>query len=62
MVLGVNWDYFPVGTTYSYSLWAQPDAVIEAALANEMPLLKAMGVNAIRQYAGVPPRWGATHL
>jgi hypothetical protein len=57
MVLGMNWDYFPVGENYAYSLWTQPDDVIEAALAREMPLLRAMGVNAIRQYVGVPPRW-----
>jgi hypothetical protein len=57
MVLGMNWDYFPIGTNYNYSLWTQPDDVIEAALANEMPLLKRMGVNAIRLYVGIPPRW-----
>jgi hypothetical protein len=57
MVLGMNWDYFPIGTNYSYSLWTQPDEVIEAALAYEMPLLKRMGVNALRLYAGVPARW-----
>jgi hypothetical protein len=57
MVFGMNWDYMPIGQNYTYSLWTQPDAIIEAALAKEMPLLKAMGVNAIRQYAGVPPRW-----
>lgn len=57
LVRGVNWDYFPIGTNYSYSLWNQPDDVIEAALENEMPLMKRMGVNAVRLYAGVPPRW-----
>jgi hypothetical protein len=57
MVLGMNWDYIPIGQNYTYSLWTQPDDVIEAALAREMPLLQAMGVNAIRQYVGVPPRW-----
>ena len=57
MVFGMNWDYIPIGQNYSWSLWTQPDDVIEAALAREMPLLKNMGVNAIRQYAGVPPRW-----
>jgi len=56
-VQGVNWDYVPIGENYSYSLWTQPDATIRAALDREMPLLKAMGVNAIRQYAGIPPRW-----
>lgn len=54
---GVNWDYFPIGTNYNYSLWKQSDDVIRAALDNEMPLLKNMGVNVIRQYTGVPARW-----
>ncbi len=57
MVLGMNWDYFPIGTNYNYNFWGQPDDVIEAALANEMSLMKRMGVNAVRLYAGVPPRW-----
>ena len=57
MVYGMNWDYTPIGQNYSYSLWQQPDAVIESALAREMPLLRSMGVNAVRQYNGVPPRW-----
>ncbi|HMB69185.1 MAG TPA: glycoside hydrolase family 2 TIM barrel-domain containing protein, partial [bacterium] len=57
MVLGMNWDYVPIGQNYSYSLWTQPDHVIEAALEREMSLLSAMGVNTIRQYAGIPSRW-----
>ena len=57
MILGINWDYFPIGQNYAYSLWSQPDDVIQAALDREMPLLKSMGVNTIRQYVGVPPRW-----
>lgn len=57
MIRGMNWDYFPIGTNYSYSLWTQPDDVIKAALDREMSMLKVMGVNAIRQYNGVPPRW-----
>ena len=57
MVNGMNWDYFPVGTNYSYSLWTQPADVIKSALDNDMSLLKNMGVNAIRQHAGVPAAW-----
>jgi hypothetical protein len=57
MVFGMNWDYIPIGENYNYSLWNQPDDRIEAVLAREMPLLRTMGVNAIRQYAGIPPRW-----
>ena len=57
MVYGMNWDYIPIGKNYSWSLWSQPDEVIVEALAKEMPLLKRMGVNAIRQYAGIPAKW-----
>ena len=57
MVIGMNWDYFPIGTNYDYSLWKQPDDFIEAALAREMPLMRAMGVNVIRVYNGIPAKW-----
>ncbi len=56
-VNGMNWDYFPIGTNFSYSLWTQSDDVIKSALDYEMPLLKNMGVNTIRQYTGVPAKW-----
>ena len=57
MINGMNWDYYPIGTNFSYSLWKQPDDVIKAALDSEMGLLKNMGVNVIRQYTGVQPKW-----
>ncbi len=59
LIRGMNWDYIPIGQNYSYDFWGQPDDMIEAALGREMPLLKGMGVNAIRQYVGIPPRWVA---
>ncbi|MEW4922326.1 glycoside hydrolase family 2 TIM barrel-domain containing protein [Algibacter sp. 2305UL17-15] len=57
MINGMNWDYFPIGTNYNYSLWKQSDDIIKAALDAEMGLLKNMGVNTIRQYTGVQPKW-----
>jgi len=57
MINGMNWDFFPIGANFSYSLWNQPDDIIKAALDNEMSMLKNMGVNAIRQYTGVPAKW-----
>ena len=57
MLRGMNWDYFPVGTNYTYSLWERPEAEIKAALDNEMGLLRAMHVNVIRVYSGMPARW-----
>lgn len=57
IVNGMNWDYFPIGTNYSYSLWNQSDDLIKAALETEMRLLQNMGVNTIRVYTGIQPKW-----
>ncbi|MCG1037772.1 glycoside hydrolase family 2 TIM barrel-domain containing protein [Polaribacter sargassicola] len=57
IVNGMNWDYFPIGTNFTYSLWSQSDAFIKKALDSEMSLLKEMGVNAIRVYSGIQPKW-----
>jgi hypothetical protein len=58
MVNGVNWDYIPIGTnTVNANFWKKSDAIIKAGLDGEMPLLKNMGVNVIRQYTGVPAKW-----
>jgi hypothetical protein len=57
MINGMNWDYFPIGTNYNFSLWNESDQFIKAALDDEMSLLKNMGVNAIRVYTGIPAKW-----
>ena len=57
MINGMNWDYFPRGTNYSFSIWNQSDDFIISALDSEMGLLKNMGVNTIRTYTGIQPRW-----
>ncbi len=57
MINGMNWDYFPIGTNYTYILWDQPDTLVKAALDAEMSLLKNMGVNTIRVYTGIPKKW-----
>jgi hypothetical protein len=57
MVNGMNWDYFPIGTNYMYSIWNESDEFIRDALDYEMALLKNMGVNSIRVYTGIPKKW-----
>ena len=57
IINGMNWDYFPIGTNYTYSLWEQPDNFIKSVLDTEMTLLKEMGVNSIRVYVGIQPKW-----
>ena len=56
-LFGMNWGYVPIGTNYSYSFWRQPDSFIEGELRKEMALLTGMGINTIRQYDDIPPRW-----
>ncbi|MCH8558339.1 MAG: hypothetical protein LAT84_10965 [Balneolia bacterium] len=57
MVNGMNWDYFPPGTNYEYVIWEESDEFIKEALAYEMQFLVDMGVNALRIYTGITPRW-----
>lgn len=58
MINGMNWDYIPIGTnTLNANFWKKSDDIIMAGLESEMTLLKKMGVNAIRQYTGVPAKW-----
>ena len=57
IINGMNWDYFPIGTNFSYSLWNQSPEFIKQALDYEMGMLKNMNVNAIRVYTGIPRQW-----
>lgn len=56
-VQGMNWGYVPVGENYSYNLWGQSESFIKEVLDREMPMLQRIGINSIRQYAGIPPKW-----
>ncbi len=57
LVKGMNWDYYPIGTNYTYSLWNESDDFIKSVLKDEMTLLRNMGVNTLRIYAGIPRKW-----
>lgn len=57
IINGMNWDYYPIGTNYEYHLWEEESAFIQKVLDHEMGLLRDAGVNAIRVYAGIPPKW-----
>lgn len=58
IVNGINWDYVPIGyNVLDAKFWEKPDNIIKAGLDEEMPLWQNMGVNAIRTYIGMPPKW-----
>jgi len=56
-VKGVVWAYTPIGENYSYNLWSHNDTFIEQVLDYECGLMKAAGINTIRSFGIIPPRW-----
>jgi len=56
-VKGVVWGYSPRGQNYSYGLFNESDDFIRKVLDYEFSLMKEMGVNTIRSFTTIPPRW-----
>jgi beta-galactosidase len=56
-IKGVVWGYTPINENYTYNLWGQPDEFIRKVLDYDFGLLKAAGVNAIRSFNIMPPKW-----
>ena len=56
-VKGVVWGYSPRGENYTYNLWGQSDAFIKKVLEHDFSLMKKAGVNAIRAFSTIPPKW-----
>lgn len=56
-VKGITWSNNPIGVDYSYSLWTMGDEFIKNMIDYDMPLLTAMGVNAVRCFNDIPPKW-----
>lgn len=57
LIKGMNWGWMPIGQNYTFQFYDQPRDVIIEALDRDMTLLKEMGINALRQFDGVPPEW-----
>jgi len=56
---GVVWGYTPRGQNYTYDLFGQPDEQIRRILDYDFGLMAEMGVNTIRSFTMIPPRWVA---
>ncbi|MEM7431881.1 MAG: hypothetical protein AAF351_08070 [Pseudomonadota bacterium] len=56
-IKGVVWGYTPRGENYTYNLFGQSDDDIRKVLDYEFGLMSAMGVNTIRSFTMIPPRW-----
>jgi hypothetical protein len=57
IINGMNWSYKPIGFNYEYSLWQQSDETIKSVLDTEMSMLQIIGVNSVRIYTGIQPKW-----
>ena len=56
-VKGVVWGYAPRNENYSYDLWGKSDDFVRKVLDYEFSLLQKAGVNAIRSFNFMPPKW-----
>jgi hypothetical protein len=56
-IKGVVWEYKPRGETVTYDLWSESEAFIRAVLNYDFSLLEKAGVNTIRSFSLLPPKW-----
>jgi beta-galactosidase len=56
-IKGVVWAYSPRGENYSYGLWDQSDEFIKSVLDHDFGLMAKAGVNSVRSFGMIPPRW-----
>jgi len=56
-VKGVVWEYTPSGENASYNLWAESEEHVRAVLDYDFSRLEKAGVNTIRSFSMLPPRW-----
>ncbi len=57
VIKGVVWGNSVPGKDYRWSMFDQSYEYIKNVLDTDMKLLKEMGVNCIRTFEGLPPRW-----
>jgi hypothetical protein len=56
-VKGVVWGYSPRGQNYTYNLWGESDDFIRKVLDYDFGLMKAAGINTVRTFGMIPPKW-----
>lgn len=56
-IKGMVWGYTPRNQNYTYNLWGESDDFIRKVLDYEFGLMKAAGINTIRSFGIIPPKW-----
>ena len=56
-VNGVVWSFTPIGEDFNYNLWDKDEKFIRKMVDTDGPLLRDMGVTAVRLFSNIPPKW-----
>ena len=56
-IRGVVWSYTPRGENYNYNLWREDETLVKKVIDYDFSLLQAAGVNSIRTFMMIPPKW-----
>lgn len=56
-IKGMVWSYSPQGENYTYNLWGKSDDYIRKVLDYDFGLMSAAGINTIRSFMILPPKW-----
>lgn len=56
-IKGVVWGYSPRDENYAYNLWSRPEDEIKSVIDYDFSLMQKAGVNAIRSFSMIPPKW-----
>lgn len=56
-VKGVVWGYSPRYENFNYNLWDKSESYIKKVLDHDFGMMKKAGVNAIRSFSTIPPKW-----
>ena len=56
-IKGLVWGYTPKNENYSYNLWGESEDFIKKVIDYDFGLMQAAGVNTVRSFASIPPKW-----
>ena len=56
-IKGMVWSYSPIGENYNFNLWSKSDDQIRKVLDYDFALMQAAGINTIRSFMMIPPKW-----
>jgi beta-galactosidase/beta-glucuronidase len=56
-IKGMVWSTNPPGTNFNFNLWKEDEETIKAIVDRDAAMMEELGVNAVRCFSDVPPKW-----